>query len=492
MHYKVLNRTELELHEEKKSSKHQLNHPSSLNPQIFEQDIIAKNPFNPTGFTVNNWRKQETEENKILNMLEERGGALWLTPSGLYTIRYSREGEARQLEKPKMQTALCSFLNTGTVNLSASGNDESGIQDNELLLCFDTYNPFIPSEFYLKEGNYYRNTFRPSKLMQITEKPTNYREPETILWLIEHLSGYNDTYYKWILNWLSYFFQHGEKSQVALILLGSQGTGKGILMNKIITPLLGQSNCVVVDNDRISTRFKGWVEGKLFYNLNEISANKQNSKEVKNFIKALITENTIMMEEKYKDAREVALYGNVLITTNEKHPTDIEPSDRRFTVIPTGEALSVVQNFDYDKFVKQIGEELENFAWYLKNHPSDKQLYNTALSTPAKDAIIANVTDRKFIHFFEAITHKDISYFTPLKSIDMELYTRLHNDFEKNRICQSDITPLYNTLYSENISSNLLLNKLRTRDPFMFPTDRKKLKKSNGKYYYILPSGTDT
>jgi hypothetical protein len=208
-------------------------------------------------------------------------------------------------------------------------------------------------------------------------------------------------------------------------------------------------------------------------------------KSVKNFIKMLVTDRSIQTEKKYENASKTEIFGNVLITSNENYPIEVEPGDRRFTVFGTGCPLKEHAGLNISELLKDIQDELESFAWYLKNYPCDHLLYHTPLDTPEKQALIDGTTDR-FTLFVRALVHKDLEYFSILEEEESSLYHTLEKDFEKERICQSDLKLIYDALFDDNIPSKTLLGKLRAIEPLVFPSDRKKLIKSNGKYYYSL------
>jgi len=269
------------------------------------------------------------------------------------------------------------------------------------------------------------------------------------------------------------------------VLKGDQGTGKGLLFERIIAELFGRDFCVVVDDDRLGSNFKNWIGSKLFYNLNEISHDPKGRKATKNFIKVLVTDTTIQMEKKFESASETEIFANVLITSNENFPIEVEPSDRRFTVISTGAPLKK-EGVDTAKLIHDIECELDAFALFLKRYDCDEELYHQALDTPEKTALIEGTTDR-FTLLSRAIVNKDLAYFEVISDEKPYLFDALKLDFEANRIKQSSIQPLYEGIYDDDMSSKSLLKKLRNIYPLVFHSNRKNMKKSNGNWYYLLP-----
>lgn len=448
--------------------------------------IIAQNVPDFASFKVNNWIRQTENDNQILKDLYDKGSSIWLSPDGTFRFRRTKNGEIKKLEPTKMKTVLCNILDRENLNIfTAREGATVDIKRNELLMSEDLFSLFQRSEFYKKNGIWYRTSFRPSRYLRMAVTSKQYPEPKSILWLMKHLCNGNEEYFKWFLNWVACFFQTLKKSQVSLLLKGPQGTGKGIFFEKVISKLFGEKFCIIIDDDRLSSNFKNWISDKIFYNLNEISHDMRGRKSVKNFIKVLVTDSTIQTEKKYENASKTEIHGNVLITSNENYPIEIEPSDRRYTVFSTGVPIKNIADINISELIKNLNNELESFAVYLKSYPCDVDLYHTALDTPEKQALVDGTTDR-FSLFARAILRKNLDYFSELEEENVSLYRRMLNDFERNRICQSDIKPIFDGLYDDNISSKTLLSKLRAIEPLFFPAERKKLTKSNGKYYYSL------
>ena len=464
------------------------------NPMLITEDskeisnkdnhIISKSGLDYSKFEHNNWMHQNALENKHILALNKKGAGIWISSSGNFYFRRSPNDMIQKLEQTKIKNVLCNILNLENINLFSSNKDEViDIKRNELVMAEGKFTPFVNSEFYKEDGVWFRTSFQPSPYLCMTVLG-EYPEPVNILWLIRHLCNSNEDYFKWVINWIACFFQTLEKSQVSLVLKGAQGTGKGLIF-EILSKLFGKEFCVVIDDDRLGSNFKNWVSDTLFFNLNEIAHDMKGRKSVKNFIKMLVTDRSIQTEKKYENASVTEIFGNVLITSNENYPLEVEPSDRRFTVISTGKPLKKI-GINTSELIEKMDRELEAFAVYLKSYPVDMEMYHTALDTPEKQAMIDGTTDR-FTLFARAIAEKDISYFDILEDEKLSLFNELENDFDKSRICQSKIKPIYEVLFDEEIAPKTLFAKLRAVEPMMFPKDRKQLKKSNGEYYYVLP-----
>ncbi len=443
-------------------------------------------------FEFNNWRKQA--DNEVLELIEEAGGALWLANDGELYYRLQIGDLPIKAAVTKARLVLSNLIGRH-ITLITSKEDQPDIGVLDLkLVASEAFNPFVMSEFFNAGSVYTRNTFKPTPLMLGAE--IKEERPEAILKLIGHLVNNDEERLKWVVNWLAYFFQTLKRSQVSLLFRGSQGSGKGIFFDEVIKVLFGSDQTIQINDKSLGTQFLGSIiEGRLFYNLDEVQHDLASSKKVKNFLKALVTNNAIILEKKFENMeRETPLYGQVLITTNEPYALEIEPSDRRFTVYTTGEKLESVDWLGYGSYrglSTAIKNELPLFANYLYSYKIDTRLANTAQDTEEKEALVGATTDR-FQQFAHAIKRKDLVFFESVK--DSEEYNELKGDFvlsdlkadfEKGRVNKSSLKVLFELIYEEEISSKKLISKLRVVEPILF-SQKREIRHGNGKRFFKL------
>ena len=101
-----------------------------------------------------------------------------------------------------------------------------------------TFEPNNKEEFIKQEnGTFLRNEFKLSKYLQMKGDEidnVNFRfENLKTFYFLLHLLNHDYQRVQWVINWLAYFFQELKKSQVALVLIGIQGTGKNIFFNQM-------------------------------------------------------------------------------------------------------------------------------------------------------------------------------------------------------------------------------------------------------------------
>lgn len=216
------------------------------------------------------------------------------------------------------------------------------------------------------------------------------------------------------------------------------------------------------------------VNGKLVINIDEaVSKKNSNNDGYKELLKILIGSKSILAQQKYLDIEEpTELYALIIITSNANLPVEIEPKDRRFTILTTGLNLKEV-NFlgyeTYEKLINAIKSDLKDFAIYLKNYEVDQNLASTALDTPEKE-IVSELTTDSFTNFITAVMKKDLRYFEYLKDSynNALIYNQIERAFNENRIVSKDLVVWYNTLEELSLSAKNIMKSLRVREPMFF------------------------
>lgn len=370
-----------------------------------------------------------------------------------------------------------------------------------IIVSREIFNPQSNKQFIKSEnGTYLLNRYKPSYYMQLDSEKVdllNFDIEKTVIFmLILNLVNGNRYRAYWIINWLAYFFQGLKKSQVALVLVGKEGTGKGVLFENVLKLLFGEAYTKTINDKSLNTKYLGGlVEDVLFFFLDEISSQRSASDSVRNFLKALITNPSITAEKKNKTLeKETPLYGQVLFATNEYDAIEIGVNDRRYTVFLTGDTL-INTNFlalgSYEALSDVLQSELEMFACYLKAYPVDVQLANTALSTPEKDEMIYEYQMREEVkvikqqkvlqpkltklqknltEYVYAIKNKNFTFFEPIQFEDTELFQIIIDDFYKHIFRVENLLPIYKSLYgNSSIRTNTeLLRELQKIDFELF------------------------
>jgi hypothetical protein len=433
-------------------------------------------------------------DNSIIEELAELGYNFYMDEKGDLTYSVDN-GEEKTVSRDKASHFLSNKLGR---KIKFFNYEDEAVKPYDIIgITGRMFNPFIHQRFIeIKKRRYVKNEFTPSYYMNLIEKPV--KETPAILSLIGNLVNNDETKKHYFINWLAYFFQTLKRPQTAIVLKGRQGAGKDTIFDNVIAPLFGEKQTIKIDDRTIESNFNAnTFKNKLFIGFNETSKGNRNSnKDIKNFLKQIITNNEATLEEKHKTREKVSLHFACLFFTNEAKFIEIEPNDRRFNVFLTGDNLSKSDFLGYGDFynlIDNIKKELEDFARYLYHFEVDRDLANKAINTPEKEAVI-NATTPKLILFYEALKNKNLEYFSPLEELEEDemlpaktrnLFSEVKTSFVKGMIKKSLLKKVYENLYETKISSQTLYKELRAIDPdFLHRTNE--IKDQNGARYINL------
>lgn len=246
---------------------------------------------------------------------------------------------------------------------------------------------YLPKQdFIVDEENHVINTFIPSKYMLMDPKKHTEKAFPAIAGIIRHMLGVtkdNDPdklFDEWI-NWFACIFQR-MKPISSWVAQGTQGTGKGYVFNKIITPLLGNTNVCSMLASNIEDDFNGWLENILFAFIDEIDVDDFKEKgRVGAKLKNSITEPTIPIRHMRRTAYNAVNTVSFMFSSNMPQPVHIPENDRRYNV---GDYQDKMLPRPDDKVVEK---ELVAFAEFLLDHKADIERASTIIHTEARAKI---------------------------------------------------------------------------------------------------------
>ncbi len=147
----------------------------------------------------------------------------------------------------------------------------------------------------------------------------------------DQLSESNQAQFDYNMDWIARKVQHPEiKSGVMVWFCGPQGSGKGMLFDRLIGKgIFGSSYLQVASLRNITGSFNSILLGKVLVMVDDAEVHASDKSQAES-LKALITEPTMMIEMKHKDAVEVNAPVDLVGASNKLQPIFIEGDDRRF------------------------------------------------------------------------------------------------------------------------------------------------------------------
>ena len=159
--------------------------------------------------------------------------------------------------------------------------------------------------------------------------------------------------YAYVKKWLARMFQKPwMPGQVALVLQGGKGVGKGMLGNAICR-IIGQHACHVSSIKHITGDFNSHLEDCIFLFADE--AFWAGDKAAEGSLKSMITEPTIHITRKYCDGKQARNMLHLFMASNNDWVVPASNDERRYCVLKVSDRYA--GNHDY---FKALAEETDN------------------------------------------------------------------------------------------------------------------------------------
>lgn len=229
------------------------------------------------------------------------------------------------------------------------------------------------------------NTFQPTEYMKATAKQVT-RCPPTIFRVVHHALGSDTEATEHFINWLAFIVQNRARTRTAWVLHGTEGTGKGIMMQRILRPILGSSQTAIRRMEELNEPYNAYMRQCFLVFVDEIEAKALlNERGVMAKLRSFIAEPTVTIRQMYSSAIEWDNYTNWIFASNKSEPVLIPKDDRRFNVGKYQPNKLGMNDAELDK----IPKELQAFHDYLLGFPVDKAAASTPLDNDDRNTMIA-------------------------------------------------------------------------------------------------------
>lgn len=141
---------------------------------------------------------------------------------------------------------------------------------------------------------------------------------------------------RYVMGWLARMIQYpGLRAEVALVLRGKKGTGKGLL-GTMLARIVGRYAIAIANPKLLVGNFNAHLREKIFVFADE--AFFAGDKQHESVLKQMITEERIVFERKGHDAEDAHNYLHVLMASNEDWVVPATADERRFCMINVSDA----------------------------------------------------------------------------------------------------------------------------------------------------------
>lgn len=138
----------------------------------------------------------------------------------------------------------------------------------------------------------------------------------------------------WFERWCGYPIKHlGTKCESAVGVL-SRNTGLGkTLVGETLMKIYGEENSILIHDNNLDSDFNGWALEKQFVLVDELPSFHARARA--NQLKPLITQHSVLINQKYLEPFTLPDFCNYYLTTNQPDAFVVDENDRRFFVHET-------------------------------------------------------------------------------------------------------------------------------------------------------------
>lgn len=307
----------------------------------------------------------DAKGNIYLAFREFASGVYW---NGIYDT----VNDTLELYPAKSETQLRHFMKNNKMPLGESIPDWKRV--------FEPNNPNV-----IDRQAQTVNIYNPSDFFKDLSPPFVASPPPVINKIIDHVLGNDMATLDHFYNWLAVIVQHKTRAGTAWVMQGTQGTGKGLLMHNILTPLFGYENVAAKRMEELESQFTEFMENKFIVFIDEIEAGKSlYHAKVTAKLKNLIVEPMISIRNMYRPAYLAPNFASMIFASNKPSSVEVAPDDRRFNVGAYQENKLQITGPEID----QIDHELGEFYAYLMHYPADPDRARTPLISQSRSTLI--------------------------------------------------------------------------------------------------------
>lgn len=240
------------------------------------------------------------------------------------------------------------------------------------------------SDFVVDPKTKQVNLFQPSAYMRMQPVPEA-KVPRTIRRVILHALGGDEEAFEHFMNWLAVILQYRCRTMTAWVWHGIQGTGKGLVLNYILSPIFGPQYVVTKRMEELESQFNGYMEQCFILMIDEAQLSEfKRSGVINASLKNYIVEPMISVRRMYSLPYMADNFLNLVFASNMPAPVIIDPLDRRFNVARFQDQPLILEAGEFER----IEEELLEFYSYLMTREASKDKARTPLNNSAKAKMV--------------------------------------------------------------------------------------------------------
>ncbi|MFA5455839.1 MAG: hypothetical protein WC272_11055 [Sulfurimonas sp.] len=361
---------------------------------------------------------------------------------------------------------------------------------NELPIIYkEQFSPYTKLSFYRQNALVYKNSYIPTVYMTSHVNTPNI-ENSFILSYIFAMAKNDSKKAMSIIVWLANSFNLLQKLPYALVLHSKGDIPMRLFYEEIIEPLFHKNYCEIISNDTLDKKaLSQKLNEKAIYRFHNLTTPTILEEDAKELVKRLIHKEEYRLNNKH-----ITTLANILITSTSRY-VPLIAKDVPCIVVDIASNLEEFckekkTSTDYYVISTLIKNDLMNFASILRHIDlnnlstvAELQYYNGDKNSDIIDGDVAVVKV-----FESAIKNKDEAFFQKIKLQAPKLYTKLIDDFSKNRIDRKNLIEYFSILFGKDIfkTNRALVAKLKEISTAVEPFENEDTFNNNGRVYYNI------
>jgi len=206
---------------------------------------------------------------------------------------------------------------------------------NDMMKCVEymTYDPEQPRIFTNSDGHQCLNTFRGVKTL---ESVAASEDVDDVInkWMVSITADDIDSNKaQFIKKHIAKIIQNPtQKGEYALLVQGSQGTGK-TMIHEFISRIIGSENTSKIQSSSFHSQYNDWQTGHILATIDEIKEQGSSRLNAYNAIKECLTSDIVTVNQKYRSPVQKKTCRHFILCTNYKDALRADEDDRRFAII---------------------------------------------------------------------------------------------------------------------------------------------------------------
>lgn len=229
------------------------------------------------------------------------------------------------------------------------------------------------------------NRFQCSPYMLNTSMKAPKAMPAVAKKIIFHAVGSDKAIYEHFINWLATIVQTRQRTRTAWVWHGVEGTGKGLVVNKILRPIFGH-HLALRRMEELNEQYNHFMEEALVVFVDEVQTKAlRNESSAMAKLRTFIAEPTVTIRRMYSNSIEADNYTNWIFSSNMPDPVAIGRGDRRFNVGKYQQAKLVITDAELDK----LENEIQTIYDFLYHYPIDIDRAGQVIESADRDTLIS-------------------------------------------------------------------------------------------------------